>query len=154
MNRPSLGKTVFPWAEADVWERLHMDWGYVKDQDSILVIVDAGSGWTRISKTRISETGLEYQKLLKVYLSQTFARFGIPKCLVSDNDPEFVSGDLKQWCESLGMKRMESPFYQTRANGLAERAVPAVERALKAWSPSLMCHWRSPAKTLMTHRNT
>ena len=45
MNRPSLGKTVSTWPEADVWERLHMDWGYVKDQGNILVIVDAGSGW-------------------------------------------------------------------------------------------------------------
>ena len=44
-NRPSLGKIVSTWLEAEVWERLHMDWGYVKDQGNILVIVDAGSGW-------------------------------------------------------------------------------------------------------------
>ena len=31
MNRPSLGKTVSTWPEADVWQRLHMYWGYVKD---------------------------------------------------------------------------------------------------------------------------
>ena len=45
MIRPSLGKTVSTWPEADVWERLPMEWGYVKDQGNILVIVDAGSGW-------------------------------------------------------------------------------------------------------------
>ena len=44
-NRPSLGKTVSTWQEADVWERLHMDWGYLKDQGNILVIGDADSGW-------------------------------------------------------------------------------------------------------------
>ena len=44
LNRPGLGKTVSTWPEADVWERLHMDWGYVRDQGNILVIVDAGSG--------------------------------------------------------------------------------------------------------------
>ena len=43
-NRPSLGKTVSTWPEAEVWEKLHMDWGYVKDQSNIKVIVDAGSG--------------------------------------------------------------------------------------------------------------
>ena len=48
MNRPSLRKTVSTWSEADVWERLHMDWGYVKDQVKILVIVDAGSGWIEV----------------------------------------------------------------------------------------------------------
>ena len=41
MNRICLGKTVSAWPEADVKERLHMDWGYVKDQGNILVIVDA-----------------------------------------------------------------------------------------------------------------
>ena len=45
MSRPSLGQTVITWPEADVSELLHMDWGYVKDQGNILVIVDAGSVW-------------------------------------------------------------------------------------------------------------
>ena len=96
LNKPSLGKTVSTWPEADVWERLHMDWGYVKDQCNILVIVDAGSRWIEAFPVgnRTSET-------VKMYLSQIFARFGIPKTLVSDNGPEFVSGDLKQWRESL-----------------------------------------------------
>ena len=90
MNGPSLGKTVSTWPEADVWERLHMNWGYVKDQGNILVIVDAGSGWIEAFPVgnRTSET-------VKIHLSQIFARFGIPKTLVSDNGPEFVSGDLK-----------------------------------------------------------
>ena len=89
-NRPSLGKTVSTWTEAEVWERPHMDWGYVKDQGNILVIVDAGSGLIEAfpAGNRTSQT-------VKVYLSQIFARFGIPRTLVSDNGPEFVSSDLK-----------------------------------------------------------
>ena len=91
MNRPSLGKTVSTWPKADVWERLHMDCVYVKDQVNILVIVDAGSCWIEVlpAGNRTSET-------VKIYLSQIFARFELPKTLVSDNGPEFVSGDLKQ----------------------------------------------------------
>ena len=58
MNRPSLGKTVSAWPKADVWERLHIDWGHVKYQDNILVINDAGSGWIEIfpAGNRTSET--------------------------------------------------------------------------------------------------
>ena len=150
LNRPSLGKTVSTWPEADVWERLHMDWGYVKDHGNILVIVDAGSGWIEAfpAGNRTSET-------VKIYLSQIFARFGIPKTLVSDNGPEFVSGDLKQWCESLGIKKIESHVYHPRANGLAERAVQTVKRALQAWSPNLNVSFGSfLQRALMTHRNT
>ena len=127
-----------------------MDWGYVKDQGNILVIVDAGSGWIEAFPVgnRTSET-------VKIYLSQIFASFGIPKTIVSDNGPEYVSGDLKQWCESLGIKKMESPVYQPRANGLAERAVQTVKRALQAWSPTLSVSFGAfLQKTLMTHRNT
>ena len=150
MNRPSLGKTVSTWPEAKVWERLHMDWGYVKDQDSILVIVDAGSGWIEAfpAGNRTSET-------VKIYLSQIFARFGISKNLVSDNGPEFVSGDLKQWCESLGIKKMESPVYHPRANELAEKAVQTGKRVLQAWSPNLNVSFGAFLQmALMTHRNT
>ena len=114
-NRLSLGKTVSTWPEAEVWERLHMDWGYVKDQGNILVIVDAGSGWIEAfsAGNRSSQTE-------KVYLSQIIARFETPRTLVSDNCLEFVSSDVKQWCESLGIKKMEPPIYHPRANGIAE----------------------------------
>ena len=62
-----MGKTVSTWPEAEVWERLHMDWGYVKDQGNILVIVDAGSGWIEAfpAGNRTSQT-------VKVYLSQIY----------------------------------------------------------------------------------
>ena len=65
-----------------------MDWGFAKDHGNILVIVDAGSGWIEAfpAGNRTSQT-------VKVQLSQIFARFGIPKILVSDNGPEFVSSD-------------------------------------------------------------
>ena len=65
-----------------------MDWGYVKDQGNILVVVDAGSGWIEAfpAGNRTSQT-------VKVHLSQIFARFGIPRILVSDNGPEFVSSN-------------------------------------------------------------
>ena len=150
MNRSSLGKTVSTWPEADLWERLYIDWGYAKDQSNILVIVDAGSGWIEAfpAGNRTSET-------VKLYLSQIFARFGIPEFLVSDNGREFVSGDLKQWFESLGIKKKESPVYHPRANGLDERAVQTVKRAPQAWSPNLNVSFGAfLQRALMRHRNT
>ena len=109
-----------------------MDWGYVKDESDILVFLDAGFGWIEAfpAENRTSETVI-------LYLSQIFARFGISKTLLFDNGPKFVIGDLKQWCESMGIKKMESPAYHPRANGLAERAVQTVKWALQAWSPNL-----------------
>ena len=81
-NRPTQGKKLSAWPEVGVWERLHVDWDYVKDHDNILVIVMAGSGLIEdfTAGNRSSET-------VKVYLNQIFATFGIPKTLVSDNGP-------------------------------------------------------------------
>ena len=67
--------------------------------------------------------GYRISQTVKVHLIQIFSRFGIPRILVSDNGPEFASIDLKQWCESLRVKKMKSPIYHPRANGIAERAV-------------------------------
>ena len=82
MNRPSLGKTVSSWPEAHVWDRLYINWGYVKDQGNTLVIVDLGSDWKEAfpAGNRTSET-------VKIYLSQIFARIRLPKFLVLDNGP-------------------------------------------------------------------
>ena len=50
---------------------------------------------------------------------------------------------------------MESPVCHPRANGLAERAVQTVKRALQAWSPNLNVSFGAfLQKALMTHRNT
>ena len=50
---------------------------------------------------------------------------------------------------------MESPDYHQRANGLAERAVQTVKRALQSWSPILNVSFGAfLQKALMTHRNT
>ena len=38
-----MRETVSKWPEADVWERLHTDWGYVKDNGNISLIVDAST---------------------------------------------------------------------------------------------------------------
>ena len=76
-KRPSLGKTVSTWPEAEVWERLHMEWSYVRDQGNILMIVDAGSGWIKAFPA-----GNSTSQTVKVHLSQIFARFWIPRTLV------------------------------------------------------------------------
>ena len=90
-----------------------------------------------------------------MYLSQIFARFGIPTFLVYHNGLEFVCGDHKQWCESVGIKKMESSVYHPRAKELAERAVQTVKRALQALSPNLNVSFGAfLQRALMTNCNT
>ena len=116
----------------------------------ILVIVDAGSSWTEAFPA-----GNRTSEIVKLYLNQTFARFGIPETLVSDNDLEFVGDDLKQCCGSLEIKNLESPVYHPIANGLAEGVVQTVKRAPQTRSPNFNISFGAfLQRALMTHRKT
>ena len=44
-------------------------------------------------------------------LTSLFARFGIPKILVTDDAPEFTSKELNDFCRTNGIAKMESPPY-------------------------------------------
>ena len=148
-SRPRESNSVDTWPDAKPWERLHMDWAYSQEVGNILILVDAGSGWIEafVCGTRPTESVIKC-------LSSTFARFGIPKTLVSDNAKEFVTEHLVGWLRAQGCTKIESPVYHPRANGIAERAVQTVTRAMKTWNPNLRCSFHAfLQRVLMTHRN-
>ena len=66
-----------------------------------------------------------------------FTRFGVPELMVCDNGKEFVSRELNLWLERQGVRKMESPPYFPRANGLAERTVSTLKSALVTWKESV-----------------
>ena len=124
---PTAFKSVHRWPEAKPLERWHIDWADIGSRP-VLVMVDAGSGWIEAFPTanRLSSTVIRC-------LRTVFTRFGAPVCLVSDNGPEFVSEELNDWLCRQGIKKLESPKYFPRANGLAERSVQTVKAALASW---------------------
>ena len=57
-----------------------------------------------------------------------FARFGIPERLITDNGPQFISSEYKQFASEYGFEHvMSSPYWQ-QGNGKAEAAVKIVKR--------------------------
>lgn len=125
--RPSFSKSVHKWPEAAPLERWHMDWADV-GFSQVLIVVDAGSGWIEAFPTtnRLSSTVIRCLRCI-------FTRFGVPVCLVSDNGPELVSEEINTWLARQGVRKLESPKYFPRANGLAERAVQTVKAAISTW---------------------
>ena len=57
-----------------------------------------------------------------------FARFGIPERLVTDNGPQFVSSEYKQFASEYGFEHVTSSPYWPQGNGKAEAAVKIVKR--------------------------
>ena len=144
--RPRTEKSIDTWPDAQPWERLHMDWAYIQELCNILIIVDAGSGWIEafICGDRPTEKVIHC-------LSAIFGRFGVPHTLVSDNAKEYINDKYVTWLQAQGCTKLESPVYNPRSNGLAERAVQTVKKAMRAWNSSLRVSFHA---FLFTHRNT
>ncbi|PAA80925.1 hypothetical protein BOX15_Mlig029604g7 [Macrostomum lignano] len=150
--RPQLGHDRDRWPPSTYpFQRVHMDWAYVKGAGNILVIVDSFSGWIEAFPCRDRTADSVIQCLRAV-----FTRFGVPELVVSDNAPEFTTEVLTSWLRANGAKKLESPTYYPQANGAAERAVQTVKSALRAWSEKVthMEFSRFLQKVLLHHRNS
>lgn len=92
----------------------------------ILVIVDTHSKWPEVFCT--DSTSAQTIECLKT----TFARFGLPLQLVSDNAQAFVSDEFTRLMSVNGIKHSTSAPYHPATNGLAERFVQTLKQGLRA----------------------
>ena len=143
-------ETTHRWpAETMPWTRLHIDWAHCRHAGDILIIADSYSGWLEalICSNRTTMTVINA-------LRSVFARFGVPLTLVSDNAPEYTSGDLKSWLASIGCELIHTPEYHPQSNGLAERMVRVVKDAMKCYNASKCTIHAFVHRLLFVHRNT
>uniref|UniRef100_A0A3Q0S8B4 Integrase catalytic domain-containing protein n=1 Tax=Amphilophus citrinellus TaxID=61819 RepID=A0A3Q0S8B4_AMPCI len=82
-------------------------------------------------------------------LKATFARFGIPDEMVSDNGPQFSNAEFKELAQEMDIKHLTSSPHHPQGNGHAERAVQTAKRILKQENPllALMCYRSTPCAT-------
>ena len=103
------------------WEKLAVD---IRGPDSsvgqscrfALVVVDYYSEWVELelmSEVTTSRAIAMFEKL--------FDREGLPKCVVSDNGPQFVSSAFKTCLAEAGIRHQRTPVHHLMANGLVER---------------------------------
>ncbi|XP_068697682.1 uncharacterized protein [Montipora foliosa] len=66
-------------------------------------------------------------KKLKAHL----ARYDIPKQLVTDNDPQFISDKFRKFTESWGIKHTTTSPHHSQVNGKCELALKVAKRMLR-----------------------
>ncbi len=149
-TRPQLKDSNDTWSECNPWERIHIEWLNKPDHGEILVIVDAGSGWIEAFPCTDRSTRTVIRCLRNV-----FARFGVPFTLVSNNGKEFVSHDFKEWLKCQGCRKVDTPLYSPRSNGIAERAVHTLKKGLNFYNSNMGCSLASYLdEVLFSHRNS
>ena len=78
----------WPWA-ASPWERIHVDFAGPFLGSMYFVLVESHSRWLEVEPMASTTT----DKTVEI-LRSLFARFGCPKCLVSDNGPQFTAREF------------------------------------------------------------
>ncbi|XP_063380957.1 uncharacterized protein K02A2.6-like [Cydia fagiglandana] len=116
-----------PWPyHEQAWSRLHIDFLGPFEGRMFFVIVDSTSKWIEAFVMQRT-TGTAVIKVLM----EIFARFGLPKEVVSDNGPPFTSQEVDQFMTRSGIKHTYSAPYHPASNGAAEGAVKLCKRALR-----------------------
>lgn len=73
------------------WIRVHVDYAGPFMGHMFLILIDAHSKWMEVYPTSPSTSAVTIERL-----KQSFASFGLPEQLVTDNGPAFVSDEYQQ----------------------------------------------------------
>jgi hypothetical protein len=116
------------------WEDISMDFivglpTTSQRHDSIWVIVDR---LTKVAHFIPVHTTYPVKKYAKIYMDRVVCLHGVPKTIVSDRGPQFVSRFWEQLQDSLGTKLLRSSAYHPQTDGQTERVNQVLEDMLRA----------------------
>lgn len=125
------------------WKRIALDL-CEHNKNNYLVISDYYSRFLEVLHLPSTTSAQVIQRL-----KATFARFGIPDEVVSDNGPQFSSAEFQELTRQLDFKHITSSPHHPQGNGHAERAVQTAKRILRQEDPviALMCYRSTPCAT-------
>ncbi|GKD79628.1 reverse transcriptase domain-containing protein [Tanacetum coccineum] len=106
----------------------------------ILVVVDYVSKWVEAQALPTNDA-----RIVVKFLRQLFARFGVPKALISDTGTHFCNSQLEKALQRYGVTHKLSMSYHPQSNGQTEVTNRAIKRILersvgynpKGWSEKL-----------------
>ena len=112
------------------WQKIAADLFTFKNKEYLVTVCYRSNFWEidRLYNTKSSTV----IKKLKAHL----ARYGIPKQLVTDNGPQFVSDEFRKFIEGWGIEHTTTSPHHSQANGKCEAAVKVAKRMLRKTTKS------------------
>src|SRR5262249_18330604 len=81
------------------------------------------------------------EKIAEIFLRRIYARFGMPRKLITDRDPRFTSKFWEHLCKRIGIKRSLSSAYHPRTDGQTEQANKTVKQIIRANLDQFRTNW-------------
>jgi hypothetical protein len=131
-------KTVVPLQSLPIptwkWEDISMDFivglpRTAKGYDSIWVIIDRLTKIAHFLPVKVKYPVIAYAEL---YIARILSLHDVPKTIVSDRGPQFVSKFCEELHKSLGTKLLHSSAYHPQTSGQTERVNQILEDMLRA----------------------
>lgn len=126
-ERPEPEKAVLISCEKSKYffDRIHADFcGPVKEK-MILIVTDTYSKWPEAFIMNSTDSQSTVEKF-----RECFARFGLPRVVVTDNGRQFTSDEFTKFLTNNGIKHLTSSPYHPASNGCAENAVKSLKSAI------------------------
>ena len=107
------------------WEKVGTDLFQLKNKN-YLIVVDYTSKYFEVSAlpNTLASTVIQHTKSI-------FARFGIPKTVMSDNGPQFAAREYKEFAREWGFYHDTPSSKYPKSNGLVERTIQTVKKTIK-----------------------
>ena len=117
---------LHPWVWAThPWQREHIGFTGPFLGSNFLLLIDLHSKWPEIYPM----TSTAVSKTIEI-LRTTFAAYGIPKLVVSDNGSQFTSKEFAEFIKGNGIHHIHTAPYHPSSNGAVERSVQSFKRSL------------------------
>jgi transposase InsO family protein len=100
-----------------------------KGYDSIWVIIDRLTKIAHFLPVKTDHSVIVYAQL---YITHILSLHGVPKTIVSDRGPQFVSKFWEELHKSLGTKLLHNSAYHPQTSGQTERVNQILEDMLRA----------------------
>jgi len=142
---------LFPWSwPTTPWQRIHVDFA-THQSSHCLIIVDAHSKWPEVIGPMNTTTAEATANVLR----NIFARYGLPKQVVSDNGPPFQSAENGEFLRQNGIQKILVSPYHPSSNGLAERFVQTFKHSLESSASDPACTLQQRIQNfLLSYRST
>ncbi|XP_064120727.1 uncharacterized protein K02A2.6-like [Macrobrachium nipponense] len=126
------------------WQKVGVDLMSI-EKHNYLITVDYFSNFWEIDYLENTLASTVIRKL-----KSHFARYGLPCVLISDNGPQFVNENFKQFATDYDYEHRTSSPTHAQSNGMVESAVKTSKRLIRKAVESN----KDPYLAILDHRNT